>query len=148
MKKTIFLFGIIFFISGCACANNSNVKKENIKKNTEKQIKSKYIVFRVTGTGVAPCNGMCNVAQAKIMARRAAILNAYEQLAERIYGINIDGSDKVKAMITTDTQISSKVTGVVKGAKIENEEFKDGIYSVTMSVSLDAKNWNNFINYK
>ena len=145
MKQITFILGIIFFITGCACANNPKPVK-SVKKETKYH--SQKIVFRVRGTGVVPCNDMCNIAQAKIMARRAAILNAYEQLAERIYGINIDGSDKVKSMMITESQISSKVAGVVKGAKIENEEFKDGIYSVTMSVTLDAKNWNNFINYK
>jgi len=150
MKKISFIFGFLFFLNGCSCPpSNCPAKKMNIdKKNNLQIVVGKNIVFKVIGTGVAPCENMCNMAQAKVMARRAAILNAYEQLAEKIYGIEITGQDNVKNMMSTDNQISAKVKGLVKGASIDKEEFKNGIYYVTMSIKINAKNWNNNLTFK
>jgi len=151
MKKVYLFFGIVLFLNGCSCVvtNNAPDKNTNLKKKQVKISASKTVIFRVTGSGVAPCGGgMCNMAQAKVMARRAAILNAYEMLAEKIYGIEIDGKDDLKNSQITSTKISSHVKGLVKGAVIENEEFKNGIYYVTMSIKLDAKDWNNNLTFK
>ena len=149
MKKFSFIFGFLFFLGGCSCATPAPVKKIKIPKKNNLQIAvKKDIVFKVTGTGVAPCENMCNMAQAKVMARRAAILNAYEQLAEKVYGIKIDAQDSVKNMMSTNNQISAQVKGLIKGAFIDKEEFKNGIYYVTMSLKIDAKNWNNNLTFK
>ncbi len=150
MRKISLLIGCVLFLSGCGCSDVNTVqpvKQKFVKKNMEIDT-GKDIVFRVVGTGVAPCENMCNMAQAKVMARRAAILNAYEQLAEKIYGIDINGQDSVKNMMSSDNQISAHVKGLVKGAVIENEEFKNGIYYVTMSIKLNAKKWNNNLTFK
>ena len=150
MKKISFIFGFAFFLGGCGCVTpNTCIKEGKIsKKNNLKIVANKEVVFKVIGTGVSPCENMCNMAQAKVMARRAAILNAYEQLAERIYGIEIKGQDSVKNMMSTDNQISAQVKGLIKGAFIDKEEFKNGIYYVTMSLKIDAKNWNNNLTFK
>jgi len=150
MKNISFIFGLMFFLGGCSCVTpNSCVKEVKIPKKNNLQIASnKEITFKVTGAGVAPCENMCNMAQAKVMARRAAILNAYEELAEKIYGIEIKGQDSVKNMMSTDNQISAQVKGLIKGAFIDKEEFKNGIYYVTMSLKIDAKNWNNNLTFK
>jgi len=150
MKKTFCFIGFLFFLSGCACATNNIPPKKEIKStnNILKVAADKYVLFRVVGTGVAPCDNMCNMAQAKVMARRAAILNAYEQLAEKIYGIKIEGVDNIKNLQDTESKISAYVKGIVKGAVIDNEEFKNGIYYVTMSLKLNAKNWNNNLTFK
>jgi len=157
MKKIYLFFGFFLFLNGCSCINtnthmkNPPVKKVKCVKEQPKVVKistGKTVTFKVIGSGVAPCENMCNMAQAKVMARRAAILNAYELLAEKIYGIEIDGQDNVKNSQVVNTKIFSHVKGVVKGAIIENEEFKDGIYYVTMSIKLNAKDWNNNLTFK
>ena len=151
MKKFFLLLSSIsVFVIGCSCSPSSPYVKKmsNSDKGLKISTNGKYIVFRVVGMGVAPCSGMCNMAQAKVMARRAAILSAYEQLAERIYGIEINGEDSVKDMMSSNNQISAHVKGLVKGAVIENEEFKNGIYYVTMSIKINAKNWDNHLNFK
>lgn len=150
MKKISFIFGFLFFLGGCSCTiPKSPIKKIKIPKKNNLQIDvNKKITFKVTGMGVAPCENMCNISQAKVMARRAAILNAYEELAEKIDGIEIKGQDSVKNMMSTDNQISANVKGLIKGAFIDKEEFKNGIYYVTMSLKIDAKNWNNNLIFK
>jgi len=97
------------------------------------------------GVGVPPCNGTCSTAQAMVMARRAAIVDAYKALAEKMYGIQVNGRDTVKNMILQNSQLRAYVYGLIRGAQIEEEEFKNGVYSVVLSVKLNPQEWNRYI---
>jgi hypothetical protein len=128
--------------------------KPVVKNNNECLIKNGYIAnsskgcvlkLHASGVGVVPCNGTCSSYQAVAMARRAAILDAYKVLAEKLYGIKINGSDTVKNMVLQNSNIKAYVEGVIRGANIEQEEFKNGIYKVVMSLKIDVKEWNKFL---
>jgi len=128
MKKIVLLLGILFFASA------SNLGGFQNKSKTVKSI----IHLETVGIGVVPCNGACSMAQAKAMARRSAVLDAYKALAEKIYGIHVEGRDSVKNMILQNSTIKGYVQGLIRNAKIESETFKDGMYQVVMSVSVDS----------
>jgi len=130
--------------------NNDNINSSNVSSCNEKSLCfiengiSRKCILRIeaTGVGVVPCNGTCSIAQAKAMARRAAIVSAYRNLAEKLYGIKINGRDSVKNMILQSSTIRSYVEGVIRGATIEDESFKDGTYKVVLSIKLNPKKWN------
>ena len=92
-------------------------------------------VITVIGTGVAPRT--TNPAQARVMARRAAVADAYRQLAEIVKGVQVDSNTTVEmAMIKSDT-VNLSVSAVIKGAKIVDENITgDGAYEVTMQLPI------------
>jgi len=149
MKKTAILLGAALFFSGCFF--NQTEKKPTPAVQTQyvaptvktKQKCMKPMVFEVIGRGVVPCNGSCSQAQAVTMARRSAIIDGYRALAEKIYGIKINGNDTVKNMMLQNSYIRAYVQGLIKGANIEEESFKDGIYKVVMSVKISEDDWKN-----
>lgn len=93
----------------------------------------------VTGSGVAPPNTYA--AQARILAKRAAIADAYRQLAETVQGVQVDATTTVEMAMTTSDIIKTNVSAVIKGAQIVEENYTaDGAYEVTMQIPMFGAN--------
>ena len=90
----------------------------------------------VTGSGIAPANAH-NAAQARMLARRAAVVDGYRQLAEAVKGVNVDSETTVQNMMVVSDTTKTKVSAFIQGAKIVSEKvIPDGGYEVTMTVSM------------
>jgi hypothetical protein len=136
-------------VTGKSISNSATTLKPVNKKNTciltNKTTGECILRLEAKGVGVPPCNGTCSTAQAMVMARRAAIVDAYKALAEKMYGIQVNGRDTVKNMILQNSQLRAYVYGLIRGAQIEEEDFKNGVYSVVLSVKLNPQEWNRYI---
>lgn len=101
---------------------------------------TKVIEVTAVGMGVAPENTI-SPAQALALAKRAAIVDAYRQIGEKMYGIRINGKETVKDMILRDSTIKTKVMAVIKNAEITETVYKDGLAQVSMELKLDGRRW-------
>ena len=121
----VLLAMILFSISGKAdAAPNWNTNK-----------------IQVTGMGVANPQMARTPAHASMMARRAAVVDAYRQLAEVVNGVHVDAETTVEQMILTSDVVKTKISAVIKGAVIVDEgELSGGGYSVTMELPLFGGN--------
>lgn len=91
---------------------------------------------QATGSGVAPANAV-NVAQGRLMARRAALVDAYRQVVEQVAGVQVDANTTVEMAMTTNDTIRTQVSGVIRGYKIVKENMtSDGAYEVTIEVPM------------
>jgi len=95
---------------------------------------------RVVGQGVAPVHTV-SPAQAQVLAKRAAIVDGYRQLGEKIYGVQVEGRDTVQNMMIRRSVIHTHLNTLIQGAKILDEEMKDGLYQVEMEVTMDGRRW-------
>ena len=90
----------------------------------------------VQGMGVAPPRAV-NPAQARMLARRAAVVDGYRQLAEAVQGVNVDAETTVENMMVTSDVIRTRVSAMIKGARIVAEgDVPGGGYQVTMEVGM------------
>ena len=106
----------------------SVVKAEAVNWNDAK--------ITVQGTGIAPPNAV-NPAQARMLARRAAVVDGYRQLAEVVQGVNVDAETTVENMMVTSDVIKTRVNAMIKGARVVAEGVvPGGGYQVTMEVSM------------
>jgi len=75
--------------------------------------------------------------QARPTALRAARLDAMRNILEVIQGVRIDSTTTVKNFATESDIITSKVEGMVQGAKVVKQEYmSDGTVEVTVEMSL------------
>lgn len=87
------------------------------------------------GTGLPP-EGM-PAARGKVLARRAAIVDAYRQLAETVQGIQLDAETTVRELAVSSDIINTKVSALVKGARVVSQEYmEDGSCVVKMAIPL------------
>jgi len=100
--------------------------------------------INVVGQGVAPTM-TSSPAQAYALAKRAAIADAYRLLAEKVKGVRVEGSDKIKNMMVQRSEVRTFVDAVIAEAEIIETVFKDGLCEVEMELNIDPKQWNSIL---
>lgn len=118
--------------------------QEEEKDTHERPTSYKKVRINVTGQGVAPTM-TSSPAQAYALAKRAAIADAYRLLAEKIKGVRIEGSDKIKNMMVQRSEVRTFVDAVIAEAEIIDTVFKDGLCEVEMELSIDPKQWKSIL---
>ncbi|MBR3961267.1 MAG: LPP20 family lipoprotein, partial [Clostridia bacterium] len=73
--------------------------------------------IQVTGTGVSNPALARTSAHASMMARRAAVADAYRQLAEAVQGMQVDAETTVEQMMLTSDIVKTRVSAVIRGAR-------------------------------
>ena len=75
--------------------------------------------------------------QQKLMAMRAAQLDAYRSLAEQVYGVRIASNTSVSAYATQNDSVRSYVNSFIRGARVTNTAaLADGNYEVTVELDV------------
>lgn len=101
---------------------------------------SNTIELNAVGMGVAP-ETSSSPSQALALAKRAAIVDAYRQIGEKMYGIRVNGQDTVKDMMLQNSVVKTKVQALIRNAEITETVYKDGLCQVSMELKLDGKVW-------
>ncbi|MCI7046952.1 MULTISPECIES: hypothetical protein [Helicobacter] len=101
---------------------------------------SSIIEISAIGMGVAP-ESTLSPAQALALAKRAAIVDAYRQIGEKMYGIRVNAQDTVRDMVLKNSTVKTKVMAVIRNAEIIETIYKDGLCQVNMELKLDGKRW-------
>jgi len=75
--------------------------------------------------------------QARPMALRAARVDAYRNLLETTKGVRIDSATVVKDFTVENDVINAQVEGLVRGAKVVNQDYlSDGTVEVTLRMPM------------
>lgn len=90
----------------------------------------------VIGMGIAPPNAV-NSEQARMLARRAAVVDGYRQMAEIIKGVSVTSETTVENMMVLSDATRTRVEATIKGARVTSEQMTPGGgYEVTMVVPM------------
>jgi hypothetical protein len=89
--------------------------------------------IEMAGNGVPP-EGKSGTAQGRLMAARAAELDAKRRLAEHINGLEITSSTTVRDFVTENDDIRSHMDSILVGAMVERTKFDGDTAEVMVSV--------------
>lgn len=92
--------------------------------------------IEATGSGVPKLTG--NPAQERLLAERAALSDAYRQLAETVHGVQITGETTVRDYVTENDLVRTRVQGVIQGARPTGPPRRnaDGSTAITLRMPL------------
>ena len=73
----------------------------------------------------------------RLKAKRAAEVDAYRKLLERIYGLQISSDTRVRDFVTESDDIRTFVEGEIKGVRFANTRYQpDGVVEVEAQVTI------------
>lgn len=88
-------------------------------------------VIQVTGVGTAPDRG--SVSQKRLTAERAAVADAYRQLAEVVQGVRVNAERMIKDYMADSVVVKTQVNALIKGAQKTDRRFlADGSIEIDM----------------
>lgn len=94
--------------------------------------------IEAVGIGAPPDRYM-GKPNARPMALRAAKIDAYRNLLEVTKGVRVDSTTVVKDFTVESDVINAQVDGLVKGARVANQEYmSDGTVEVTLRMPLSG----------
>jgi hypothetical protein len=103
------------------------------------------VTLNATGYGavnMAACEGQCDrvlPAQRKLLAMRAARLDAYRAMAEQVYGLRIEGGSTVGSLALKDDSFKVYIDAFIRGARVTNTvQREDGTYETTVEMDFDT----------
>ncbi len=95
------------------------------------------IDLKATGEGIYPNDSSMNPYQKKLMAKRAATIDAYRKLLERVNEIQVDSQTKMKDLLLQNDQVTAKVSGFIRGAEVADvRSDQEGIVEVDVVMTL------------
>ncbi len=133
--KDLFLLSIstLFIFSGSVLAGNRNDLIESLANGTINWSKG---IITATGSSAAPPS-LKNPAQARLMAKRAAIVDARRNLLETVKGVRVDAQTTVQSHMTVSDVVVSKVNGMVKLSVVVSTRYmNNGAVEVTVAMPL------------
>ena len=93
------------------------------------------MTVRATGRGAYPATA--SGPQARLMAQRAARADAYRQLTEQVYGLEVSADTLVRDAVLADDRIETDVEGFIRGARVVATRNRPGLEIVELDMELD-----------
>ena len=123
MKNKLALLMIFLAAAGCGHGLSSGVQNGALApKFEDTKLEAKFLWVR--GIGAAnPAHE--SKTQRRAMSREAAIANAYQRAAEYVKGSGIYGGVKVRDAVSMNSELQTKVGGVVSRGEVFSSEYLD-----------------------
>ena len=135
-----FILSLIFLFAGCATTTSSRqemeIKKTNCVKNFDSEVCSPVNIYiTVTGKGTAPADENLNEVQRYLLSERAAIVDAYRKLAEKLQGFIVKTLTSSGNYIVNKDAVRVQAEAYIKGAEIVDiHHFENGICEAKVKI--------------
>lgn len=121
-------------------AGDVMVAEEPVIPNAPIILGPRTITLEAVGMGVAPPHAK-TPAHEIALAKRAAIIDGYRQLGEKLHGVRINAKETLEDMMLRSSKIKAKLYSIVRAAEVTESMYKDGLMQVKMEVNIDGRRW-------
>lgn len=121
-------------------AGDIMVAEEPVIPNAPIILGPRTITLEAVGMGVAPPHAK-TPAHEIALAKRAAIIDGYRQLGEKLHGVRINAKETLEDMMLRSSRIKAKLYSIVRAAEVTESMYKDGLMQVKMEVNIDGRRW-------
>lgn len=129
MKKLSCYFIILLLLSACS-SKEKHIQYERVKPE-------KFPVLTAIGHAPISLQKSNNETQRMLMAINASKIAAYAELAEQVYGQQITGNTTMADLLVQNQTLTSKVQGVIRGAKVMKSYPVGDTYVTELSLDFE-----------
>lgn len=129
-SKTILICITLLSLGGCSSIYDKNVQWETVKPE-------KFPMLTAIGQAPISLQKSSNKTQKMLMAINASKIAAYAELAEQVYGQQVNSDTTMSNLLINDQQLRASVQGIIRGAKVVKSYPVGDTY--TTELQLDFK---------
>ena len=122
--------GSLMLATACSSIYDKHVQWETIKPES-------FPVLHAIGYAPISIQKSSNETQRMLMAIKASKIAAYSELAEQVYGQQVESKVTMLDLLINNNQLNTSVQGVIRGAKVVKSYPVGDIY--TTELQLDFK---------
>ncbi len=130
LVNAIFIGSFSLVLSGCSTIYDKSVQWEMVKPES-------FPVLHAIGQAPISLQKSSHKTQRMLMAINASKLAAYAELAEQVYGQQINGKVAMSNLLISNQKLTASVQGIIRGAKVVKSYPVGDSY--TTELSLDFK---------
>jgi len=132
MNSLIFrsmMVGVSMLVVSCTSMYDKHVDWQPVAPKT-------YPVLHAIGYAPISLQKSEHETQRMLMAMKASKLAAYAELAEQVYGQQINGSTTMGDLLVEDNKLNASVAGVIRGAKVKKSYPVGDTYATELTVDF------------
>ena len=127
--KQLVLLTCLMLLSACSSFLDKHVVWEYEQPDN-------YPVLRAVGYAPISAQPGDDPQIKNIMAMRASKLDAYRELAEQVYGHQVQGKSEIQNLVASNDKLRSKVEGVIRGARVVKTYAVGDTYATELELDM------------
>ncbi|XQW85793.1 LPP20 family lipoprotein [Thalassotalea piscium] len=130
LAKVLFVSMSVCFLVSCSAVYDKHVQWTTVKPES-------FPVLKAVGQAPISLQKSNNETQRMLLAIKASKLAAYAELAEQVFGQQVNGKNSMSNLVMGNSELKTSINGVIRGARVVRSYPVGDTY--TTELELDFK---------
>ncbi|MFQ3209587.1 MAG: hypothetical protein ACI9VO_001273 [Colwellia sp.] len=130
LARVILILSTFMLTSACSLIYDKHVQWQTVKPDD-------FPVLYATGFAPISMQKSIHQTQRMLMAIKASKIAAYAELAEQVYGQQIDGKVTMADLLIEEQQLMASVQGIIRGAKVIKSYPVGDVYTTELQLNFE-----------